>query len=64
MITISERKDYVIDGKLISSRELIEDINIGDVSQESVSFSNQSGLYKLSFTVFFISTSVQSSAVK
>jgi hypothetical protein len=51
MITISERKDYVIDGKLISSRELIEDINIGDVSQESVSFSNQSGLYKLSFTV-------------
>jgi hypothetical protein len=64
MITISERKDYVIDGKLISSRELIEDINIGDVSQESVSVSNQSGLYKLSFTVFFISTSVQSSAVK
>jgi hypothetical protein len=51
MITISERKDYVIDGKLISSRELIEDINIGDVSQESVSFSNQSGLYQLSFTV-------------
>ncbi|XP_046638059.1 urokinase-type plasminogen activator-like [Daphnia pulicaria] len=30
-----ERKDYVIDGRLISSRELIEDINIGDVSQES-----------------------------
>jgi hypothetical protein len=29
-----------------------------------VSVSNQSGLYKLSFTVFFISTSVQSSAVK
>lgn len=51
MITISERKDYVIDGKLISSRELIEDINIGDVSQESVSVSNQSVLYKLSFTV-------------
>ncbi len=63
MITISERKDYAIDGKLISSRELIEDINIGDISQESVSVLNQSGLYKVSFTVF-ISTSVQSSAVK
>ena len=41
MITILERKDYVIDGKLISSREIGQDTLIEDVSQESVSVSNQ-----------------------
>lgn len=32
-----ERKDYVINGKLVSSREINEDIVIDDITQESVS---------------------------
>lgn len=37
LIAITERKDYVIDGKLVSTREITEDILIEDISQESVS---------------------------
>lgn len=36
-LSLTERKDYVIDGKLVSSREINEDIAIEDISQESVS---------------------------
>ena len=51
---ILERKDYVIDGKLISSREIGQDTLIEDVSQESVSVSDQEmDSLRLMFTLFF-----------
>jgi hypothetical protein len=53
MIAISERKDYSIDGKLMSSREIGEDTLIQDISQESVSVSNQECLAYISFLYSF-----------
>ena len=61
----TERKDYTIDGKLQSSREMNEDTLIEDVSQESVSvtiwnlFDNPKNLL-----FFLTSSSVPSSAAK
>ena len=36
-VVSTERKDYIIDSKLISSRDINQDTVIEDVSQESVS---------------------------